>query len=233
MKRRLLLFAVVPSLLGPAGPARAMPQDKAVGARVGTLGFGADVVVPVHDHVAVRGGIGLLGFDIDLTGRFGLDDNRTATLTLPKAFYTLGAEVRLGSLRVEAGILLKSGEPSYLVALGRGAHIEIGDTLYHQTDVNTLTTTLSSGAASPYVLLGFGWMVSSAFSFGADIGVAMPAGVELTMAATGNEAVVESASFRDDLALKVNDSNDQAGGFVRFWPIVSIGVRYGLSPGRG
>ena len=230
MRRDLLLLAFLLLLPGSADPAGAM-QDVMVGARVGTMGIGADVTVPVHDRVAVRGGAGLLGFDVDLTGRFGLDDDRTAMLTLPKALYTLGADIRLGSVRVGAGVLFKSGEPIYRVTLDSGANIVIGRGTYDETEVKTLTTTLSSGAVAPYLLLGFGSRASSGFSFAADIGVALPTSVGLTMAATGDRAVLESPSFRSNLARKEKDTNDDAGGFVNYWPILNVSLHYGLRLG--
>ena len=230
MRRDLLLLTFLLLLPGSAEPAGAM-QDVVVGARVGTMGIGADVTVPVHDRVAVRGGAGMLGFDFDLTGRFGLNDDRTAMLTLPKAFYTLGADIRLGSVRVGAGVLFKSGKPIYRVTLDSGANIVIGGGTYDETEVKTLTTTLSSGAVAPYLLLGFGSRASSGFSFAADIGVALPTSAGLTMAATGDRAVLESPSFRSNLALKEKDTNDDAGGFVNYWPILNVSLRYGLRLG--
>ena len=227
MRQDLMLPAFLLLLPGSADPAGAM-QDVVVGARVGTMGIGADVTVPVHDRVAVRGGAGMLGFDLDLTGRFGLNDDRTAMLTLPKAFYTLGADIQLGSVRVGAGVLFKSGKPIYRVTLDSGANIVIGGGTYDDTEVKTLTTTLSSGAVAPYLLLGFGSRASPGFSFAADIGVALPTSVGLTMAATGDRAVLESPSFLSNLALKEKDTNDDAGGFVNYWPIISMGLRYGL-----
>lgn len=231
MNRVLPLVVLAVSLQAPGRPARAM-QDVSVAGRVGTMGLGADVAVRVHEQVTLRGGAGLLGFEADLTGRFGLDDDRTAALTLPAAFYMLGADLRLGSLRVGAGALFKSGEPAYKVTLDPGANIVIGGGTYEETEVKTLTTTLSSGAVAPYLLLGFGSRFESGFSFVADIGVALPTGVELTMAATGDRAVLESSSFRSDLEQKKKETNDDAGGFVNFWPIISVGMSYGLRLGR-
>lgn len=232
MRRAVLAPAVALALSTAATPAGAM-QDISLGARVGTMGLGAEAAVPVHERVTVRGGAGFLGFDADLTGRFGLDEDRTATLTLPKALYTLGADIRVGSLRVGAGALFKSGEPIYTVTLDPGANILIGKGNYEETEVKTLTTTLSSGTVAPYLVLGFGSRVSPGLSFVADIGVALPTGVELTMSATGDEAVLQSPSFRTDLELKQRETNDDAGGFVNYWPIVSVGLRYGLPRGGG
>ena len=232
MKPRPLLLAVAPSLAASALHGGAV-QDVSVAGRVGTLGLGADVAVAVHDRVSLRGGAGVLGIELDLTGRFGLDDGRTAALTLPNALYNLGAEVTLGGLRIGAGVLFKSGEPAYRVTLDKGANVVIGGSTYEETEVKTLTTTLSSGPTAPYLLLGFGPRTSHGLSFVADIGVALPVGAELALAATGDQGVIASRRFRDDLEQEQTDVNDDAGGFVNTWPVVSLGVRYGPRIGRG
>lgn len=230
MKRTLPLPAAAVSLLAAAHPAGAV-QDVAAEARVGTMGIGVGVTVPVYERFAVRAGAGILGFDLDLTGRFGVDDDRTAKVTLPKALFTLGADVRLRSLRLGAGVLLKSGQPAYRVTLDPGANIVIGSGTYEETEVKTLTTTLSSGAAAPYFLLGFGSHSSSGFSFAADVGVALPTGVNFILTAAGDEAVISSESFHVDLAQETKETDADAGGIVNYWPIVSVGVRYGFRLG--
>ncbi len=230
MRRGLLLLAIALSLPIAAEPALAM-QDIMVGGRVGTLGIGAEVAVPLNEQVTLRGGAGLLGFDMNLTGRFGLADERTAELTLPKAFYTLGADVRLPGLRVGAGILFKSRDPIYRVTLDSGASIDIGEGKYTEPEVKTLTTTLSSGGRAPYVLLGFGSTSPFGLSISADIGVVRLSGAKLTMAATGDEALLESNEFLDNLALEEEETRDDFGNFVNYWPIISVSVRYGLSGG--
>lgn len=48
------------------------------------------------------------------------------------------------------------------------------------------------------------------------------------MTATGDPAVLNSSRFRTDLDVERRLAEEDAGSFVRFWPIVSLGVRYGL-----
>ena len=86
MKRiRLILSCTLP-LLTAAQSAHALQGGFSVAGRVGTLGIGPEVAVPVGSGITLRGGAGLLGFDLDMTGRFGLADHRTAKLFFPKAF---------------------------------------------------------------------------------------------------------------------------------------------------
>lgn len=232
MKHLLPPMAIALVLTAAPPPALAM-QSMMVGARAGTLGIGPEAAIALNDQVTLRGGAGLLGFDMNLTGRFGLEDERTAKLTFPKAFYTLGADFQLTSLRVGAGILFKSKDPTYRVTLDKGASIDIGEGNYTEPEVKTLTTTLSSGDQAPYLLLGFGSTSTSGLSITADIGVVRLRSAELTMAATGDEELLKSPEFRLNLLLEEEETRDDFGNFVNYWPIISVSVRYGLSGGAG
>ncbi len=228
MKQFALIVIVALSLTVPGQPACAMQQSIALGARVGTLGFGADVTVALNERVAIRGGAGFLGFDMDLTGRFGLADNRTANLAFPSVLYTAGAEVSSGLLRAGAGLLMRSGDPAYEITYGSGASISIGGGGYRQPEVRTLTTTLVSGSTAPYVLLGFGSNSTPGLSFLVDLGAVFHLDPRFDMTATGDAAVLNSSKFRNDLETERRQAEDDAGGFVNYWPIISVGLRYGL-----
>lgn len=228
MKKALFPLVLALTLTAASPPALAM-QGIMVGARAGTLGIGPEAAIALNDQVTLRGGAGLLGFDMNLTGRFGLADERTAKLTFPKAFYTIGADFQLTSLRVGAGILFKSKDPTYLVTLDSGASIDIGEGKYTEPQVKTLTTTLTSGDRAPYLLLGFGSQSTSGLSITADIGVARLADAELNMVATGDEQLLKSNEFVLNLALEEKETRDDFGSFVNYWPVISVSVRYGLS----
>lgn len=228
MKKALFPLVLALPLTAASPPALAM-QGIMVGARAGTLGIGPEAAIALNDQVTLRGGAGLLGFDMNLTGRFGLADERTAKLTFPKAFYTIGADFQLTSLRVGAGILFKSKDPTYLVTLDSGASIDIGEGKYTEPEVKTLTTTLTSGDRAPYLLLGFGSQSTSGLSITADIGVARLADAELNMVATGDEQLLKSNEFVLNLALEEKETRDDFGSFVNYWPVISVSVRYGLS----
>ena len=223
----LILFAVL-SFLPHAQPARALQQNIALGAHLGTLGMGADVGVAVNETFGLRGGVGLYGFGLDLTGRFGLADNRTAELSLPSAMVTIGAEASSGALRAGAGLLIRAGDPVYEITYGNGASIDIGGSYYTQPEVRTLAKTLVSGSVAPYALLGYGSHLSRGLRFVVDAGGAFPLDAGFEMSATGDPAVLGSARFQTDLETERRDAEDDAGGWLSFWPIVSVGLRYGL-----
>ena len=231
MPRNLIPTAVALSLLVAPPPARAMQYGISVGARAGTLGMGADVAVSLGDQIAIRGGAGLLAFDIDMTGRFGLADHRTAELSLPRALYTAGAEVSFLGLRVGAGVLIKSGDPTYRITLDPGATIEIGAGTYTEPQVRTVTTTYSWSSGSPYVHLGLGSLTSTGLGFVIDIGAVLLDDSRFSMTATGDQALITSSSFLQDIGAEERQVLDDAGGWADFWPIVSVGFRFGLPGG--
>ncbi len=229
MRRYALVAAGVFALLTAVEPARALQEGVgAAGLRVGTLGVGADLGIALNERFALRAGAGFLGFDMDLTGRFGLADNRTAELSLPSMLLTFGAEFSSGARRAEAGVLIMTDDPVHTIEYGSGASIDIGGGSYRQPEVLTLATTLTSAPVAPYLLVGYGSTRSRGLDFMADIGVAFLQGTALEMSATGSSDVLGSASFRTDLEAERRETEDDAGGLIRFWPIVSIGLRYGF-----
>jgi len=222
----LVLFALL-SLLAPAQPARAVQENIALGAHLGTLGMGADVGVAINETFALRGGAGVYGFGLDLTGRFGLADNRTAELSLPSAMFTIGAEVSDGVLRAGAGLLIRAGDPVYEITYGNGASIDIGGGYYTQPEVRTLATTLVAGSITPYALVGYGSRRSRGLGFVVDVGAAFPQDAGFEMAATGDPEVLGSARFQTDLEAERREAENDAGGWLSIWPIVRLGLRYG------
>lgn len=216
------------ALAAPGPPAHAMQQDIAVGARVGTLGLGADVSVALNQHFAIGGGIGFLGFDVDLTGMFGLAADRTAELSLPTALFTIGAEASSGPLRAGAGLLIRSSDPTYEITYRSGAMIDIGGGFYQHPEVHTLTTTLASNSMAPYVLVGFGSRSTRRIGFVVDLGAVLHLNRKFDMAATGDPTVLNSPRFRADLETERREAENDAASFVNFWPIVSVGLRYEL-----
>lgn len=228
MTRSVAFLILLLSLVASGRPALALQGDISVGGRFGTLGMGAEVTIAVNERVAIRGGVGFLGFEVDVTERSNLASNRTAELSLPSALYTVGAERWFGVLRAEAGLLMRSGDPAYEITYGSGASIDIGGGYYREPDVSTLTTTLVSGSIAPYALLGFAPNLSRRIGLLVDLGAAFPQDAAFEMTATGDPVVLNSPEFRADLETERREAEDDAGGFLNYWPIVSIGLRYGF-----
>ena len=228
MKRFVKVVGLAVGVAASAQPVGAVQQDIAVGARLGTLGIGAEVAVELHDRLAIRGGAGFLGFNLDLTGMFGLASNRTAELSLPAMVYTLGAELSSGPFRVGAGLLRRSGDPTHEIAYQDSATIDIGGSFYQYPEVHTLTTTLVSGSTTPYVLFSLGSTPARGFGVVVDLGAVLHLNPQFDMTATGDPAVLNSSRFQTDLETERRSVEDDASRFVNFWPMLSVGLRYGL-----
>ena len=208
--------------------ASAGAQSVWLGGRAGTLGVGADISIATSDWFIFRGGAGLLGVETDLTSVSGLADNRSGILALPKAFYTVGADIEVGNFRIGGGMLYKGGDPHYAIRLGDGATIDIGDGTYTEPQITELTTTLLSDAWAPYVLLGFGQHNASGLGLFLDVGVAFLDHPELRMSAAGDAATLRSRGFRDNLRAEQRSVRDDMGDLVNYWPILNLGIRYGV-----
>lgn len=225
------LFAVAApfittALLATVTPAAA--QSLWLGGRAGTFGVGFDVSVAANDWFVLRGGTGGHNAHTDLTSVYRLADNRTGTLQFPKRIYTIGADIEMGNFRIGGGMLYKSEDPYYAIRLGDGATIDIGEGSYTEPEVTQLTTTLRSEPWAPYVLVGFGQHNASGLGLFLDVGVAFLEHTELRMSAKGDPSVLRSRGFRDDLRAEQRSVRDDLGDLVNFWPILNLGIRYGI-----
>lgn len=203
-----------------------------VGASAGTLGFGADAVLSVSEWVTVRGGATLRGVDVNLTGRLtdriGLEEGLTATLKVPGGSFRIGADLDLGLARVGAGLLLWSESPKVEVTAQPDASFKVGDGSYTGDQVTSMTGTLESSGRAYFALLGFGSPSGRGLGVFADLGAILRSSVVLRMSATGRDEVIDSQEFEDDLALEGQDIREGLGSFIDYWPLVVLGLRYGL-----
>lgn len=234
MKRRTILFALL--AVAAANATRPSPvhalQDLTIGARTGTLGHGAEIVLIANDVFSLRAGAGLVGIDADITNVSGLADNRTGTLAVPRSVYTLGGDLAVGNFRIGGGVLYKKRDPVYAVTFGDGAEIDIGNGTYTAPEVTRLSTTLVSESWAPYVLVGLGQHVGRGVGLFLDAGVAFLDEPELAMSATGDGRVLASRRFRRDLRAEEDEMRSDVGDLVNYWPILSVGVQFGFGEGR-
>ena len=223
-------IALALSLTAWGQPAQAMQGNIGLGVRAGTLGLGAEVVTALDERVAVRAGAGFLGFDVDLTGRFGLAGDRTAKLSLPTALLSLGVELSFASglLRAGGGMVMRTHDPVHVITYEDGASISIGGGGYRYPEVLSVTTTLVSGTTAPYVLVGFGSNSGSGFGLVLDLGAVVHLTPRFDMTATGDPRVMNSPGFQADLETERLQTESDASTFVNFWPVVSVGLRYGI-----
>jgi hypothetical protein len=210
---------LIPLLLLLAFPPAVSAQGFALGARAGTLGFGAEAALSLSENLVARGGLG--SFIIDYEGEFdGVDYTVTPpslTATLGLDFYPTGSTFRL-----MAGLLLRSGDFEMESGdLAQAGGVDIGDETY--TESGTLEGALSTNSTAPFLGLGFGHHTRGGFGFFLDLGVAFVGDPKVTM--EGKGAIASVPGFRQELDKEVQQIEDDAGSYLKYWPILSLGVK--------
>lgn len=213
-----------------AAPATATAQSLgfAVGARAGTVGIGVEAGVRAG-KTALRGGYGLLPLRIDATRFYDIDGVTSAKLTLPRHWYTVGADFHLGSFfRIGGGVLFKPGEVVGEVVLEPTAAVELGGRLYEAGRVRELKGTHYSRNQAFFAVIGFGNSDSRGLGLSLDVGAAFLGDARVALEATGDPEVTGTEAFRRDLAEEEERIADQAATYLKYWPIASVAIRYGF-----
>ena len=99
---------------------------------------------------------------------------------------------------------------------------EIGDTEYFVP--GTLTGVLDQDALAPFAGIGFGKHTEGGFGFFLDVGAALSGTGAVRLSASGPIALVPG--IEESLREEEEKLEDEMGGLLRVWPIVSIGVKF-------
>ena len=208
-------------LVSLAFPQTLSAQNFGVGARIGTLGFGGEAALGLSDQFVVRGGIG--SFVLDFNGDYG---DVTYTISPPSLTGTLGMDFYpAGGLRLMAGLMFRRGDFTMESGdLAGAGGITIGDNEY--TEGGTLTGTMATRSTAPFVGLGFGHHTQGDFGFFLDLGVAFVGDPEVSM--EGQGAIASVPGFQEDLDKEAQKIQDEAATYLKYWPILSVGVKIPL-----
>lgn len=219
MKTRAPLFFILATL---AIPHAISAQGFGIGGRAGTLGFGAEAALGLSNGLVIRGGLG--SFIFEFNGEY---EGVEYTVKPPAMMGTLGIDFYpgVGPFRLMAGIMVRDGDVELESGdLSQGGPVEIGDNEY--TEAGTLKGTLSSRSTAPYVGVGFGHHTQGDFGFFADFGVALVGEADVSVTADGPIASVPG--FQEDLDKHTQEIEDEAASYLKFWPIISVGVKIPL-----
>lgn len=218
IRRSTCSLALSLLLLAPA--AASAQRAVGVGVRAGTLGIGGDLAVGLSDNLQIRGGVGLVPFDVG-----GTWSDIDWTLDPPSSFITVGLDVfpTGGGFRVSGGVLYKPDQPELQGELS--GSVDIGPRTYSAEEVGTLTGLADTGDLAPFLTLGFGRLAGAGTGLYLDAGVAFQKEPDLQLSATG--PIAANAEFRQHLAEEERDVEDDIAA-LRFWPILNIGLRVGI-----
>jgi hypothetical protein len=217
----MLRTVLVTGLVVLALPFGAHAQTLGIGVRAGTLGLGPEVSARLTSHVGVRGGIG--GIPVEPTGSFG-DVDYTVSPASPLANVGLDFYPGAGGFRLGGGLLFIT-ESTSMEAEYTGT-VTIGGRTYQGSEVGALTGELDHGSAAPYLNIGFGRTTARGVGLFLDLGAAFLPDQSVSLTATGEAA--NQQQFCDDLERQRQQSEDDANTYLRVFPILSFGLRFGL-----
>jgi hypothetical protein len=191
-------------------------QVIAVGGRAGTLGLGGEVAVGLSDSFVLRGGFGVFPYEYDETF-----EGEEYTVSFPSYIWTAGIDFYLGGgpIRIMGGVLGRNGDPEIRADFTESR--QIGDTEYSVP--GTLTGTLDQDVLAPFAGIGFGKHTAGGFGFFLDVGAALSGKGEVRLSASGPIASVPG--IEESLRQEEEKLEDEMGGLLRVWRIVSIGVK--------
>jgi len=191
----------------------------AVGARVGTLGVGAEASFRVNSRIAIRGGYGIVPYEFDQEVG-DVQYNVEPTSKLPN----IGVDLSLGMIRLGGGLMFFQ-DSTKLTGVPTGT-VTFGGTQYTGAQIGTVRGSLDHGSAVPYGIIGFGNPSGTGFGMFLDLGAAFTKKPDLQVTASG--PISSSAAFRTDLEEERQDIQDKLDKYFKVWPIVSLGFRFGF-----
>jgi hypothetical protein len=225
--RRALGLSVCSGLLAFSS-ARAQTKSEeyawpgfAVGVKVGTLGLGADLSLPiVPNRLNVRLSGDYLNYSYDGT----IDDiDYKLTLDFKTAMLLADWHPFANHFRLSAGVV-RNGSKVKLDGTPTD-DVEIGDHDYPPELVDTLTGQLDFEDVAPYVGIGFGNAIGSyeqTWSFVFDLGVILQT-FDATLQANG--PISNDPTFQEDLKKQEKDLQDSLDQF-KIYPVLQFGVAY-------
>jgi hypothetical protein len=221
--RNTIALAFVLTLVGSvATTSPASAQRAGFGLRVGTTGLGADAAVALNERVVARGGVGATPLDPELS-LGGMD----VTAELP-TWYNVGLDFYLnGALRLGGGMLFKPSDATLRAVFTQDQ--EIGGQTFTPDEIGTLVGVIDSRQQAPFFLIGFGKHTTPGVGLYIDLGVAFLGESDFTLDAIGGTVDSDTGPLRDALDREAQEFEDDAGAYLRLWPILNLGIRIGVN----
>jgi len=196
-------------------------QGLALGVRAGTLGLGGEVAFGLSDVFVLRGGFGFFPYEYEDTY-----EGEDYTVTFPSSIWSAGIDIYLGGgpIRLMGGVMGRTENVEMNSEWTESR--EIGGVVY---DVpGAIRGVLKQDAIEPFAGIGFGKHTAGGFGFFLDVGAAYSGKADIEMSVSG-----EVADFIDeeDLQAEADQVEEEMGGLLKFWPIVSLGIKIPLSLG--
>jgi hypothetical protein len=215
------LFALLAATALAAPPAAA---QAGIAVRGSTLGLGAELSWRASPTLGLRGGLNHFSF--------------TRTETIEEILYDIEPRLQSGTATLDlhpfgnafhlsGGLVLNRNE-GRLVATLTGP-VTIGNQTYQPSEVGSLTGLVDyQTRVAPYLGLGFSGRGRVSFLF--DVGVIFSGhprvGLTGTTSLTGQAKVVFEENVQREIAAVQAEIDGEK--YLKYWPVVSLGIRIGL-----
>jgi hypothetical protein len=214
MMRKALMTGVLVLLVPAASEAQV-----AVGARIGTLGIGAEASFRINDRIAIRGGYGIVPYELEQEVN-DVKYNVEPTSKLPN----IGVDLKLGMIRFGGGLMFFQEETT-LLGTPTGT-VTFGNRTYTGSELGTVSGGIDHGSTVPYGIIGFGNPSGTGFGMFLDLGAGFTKEPVLALEVSGPAR--NNAQFNADLEVERQKIQDELDKYFKVWPIISLGFRFGF-----
>ena len=207
-------------LLCLAAPATFAAGGLAIGAKMGTLGPGIEVVGYLMSNLNLRVGGNYLPLSTDgSTDEVDYD----IELSFANALATLDWHPFCNNFRISAGFALNNNELDMTGDVTENT--TIGDKEYTAAEIGRLKGSATFDEYAPYLGIGFGNAVADdvdlTFSF--DLGILFQGSADIKLQSNGTAS--GDPEFQANLRKEEQDAQDVADDF-KIYPVISFGICY-------
>lgn len=215
MTGRLIIATL---LLGWGTSSAAADDNLWLGAKVGTLGFGAEATWRAVPYLDLRAGFNAYSLDKDGT-EAGIDYDGNADLRT--LYATANLRVPLSPFRVTAGIF-NNGNELTLTSRETSTY-QIGSETYTSDEVGTLRAGASFDDWAPYVGIGFDFRLLDTLGLHIDGGVLRQGSAVVALSADG--PIASNSQFQQQLEAERAELQKSVEDY-EFYPVVSVGLSF-------
>ncbi len=194
--------------------------------KLGTLGAGLDVSIPLKDKINLRFNLNGGTYDDDTT-EGGINyayDLDLLTVGLLLDYYPMEAS----EFRVTGGVYYNGNEAELCAKPGAGG-IKIGNNpiAYTATELGSLHGDVEFDEIAPYIGIGWGNAVKKGgWSFNADVGIMYQGSPDVTLTPNyGTLSAGKKTTLDNDIAQELKDLQDDLDDY-KVYPVVSFGATY-------
>ena len=189
--------------------------------KVGTLGIGLDVGIPINQNWAVRlnGNGGSVDEEITESGIDYSASLKARTVGLLLDWHPGGSFLRMSVGAYSNGNELKA------VARPSGGTFDINGTTYSAADVGSLDAKIDFESMAPYVGFGLGNVSNKGFKFTLDIGALYQRPPIIAMNVVCGAALTnpQCNQLQADVLAETGQFTDAVKDY-KWWPVIAVGV---------